>query len=350
MWDEVFVLCMLSLFLLMLRWACRTLPGEGWQIMGSVPITKNDSGTWVGMNLTYYGLFVSIACVLAVAIFLLLMGAIGVQAKISLLIVSALLGLCVPASGILARLVEKKHHTLTVGGASFLGVLMTPLVLWCADEIAASTVHEHVPMVPAMASLAIGYAVGEGIGRMACISFGCCYGKPLSECHGLTRRVIGQYNFVFAGATKKIAYESGLDGEPVVPIQAMTAVVYVAVGLGAMLLYLRSNYCAAFAVSMIVTQTWRALSENLRADYRGGGTISAYQIMAAVAVVYTVGLLWVLPFQQLPTANLMAGMTSLWDPTVPLYLEFLGLAVFLFSGRSKVTAATLSFHVLPDRL
>jgi hypothetical protein len=34
-----------------------------------------------------------------------------------------------------------------------------------------------------------------------------------------------------------------------------------------------------------VTQVWRFLSEFLRADYRGSGRISAYQVMALFAAV-----------------------------------------------------------------
>ncbi len=88
----------------------------------------------------------------------------------------------------------------------------------------------------------------------------------------------------------------------------------------------------------------------MRADYRGNGSISAYQIMAIVAVFYAVGLLLVLPAGPAGPANLSAGLHSLWDPMVLPFLQLLGLAVFLFSGRSKVTGSTLSFHVVSDRL
>ncbi|MBI5572526.1 MAG: prolipoprotein diacylglyceryl transferase [Desulfomonile tiedjei] len=350
MWDAAFISAMGLLFAMLLRWACRTLPGEDWQIMAAVPVAKRDSATWVGANLTYYGLFVSGSCVLGVTLFLVLMGAVGCQARISLLVVLVLLGLCVPASNVLARLVEKKHHTLTIGGASFLGVLVTPGILWCANAIAESAANLPVPMVPALASLSIAYAIGEGVGRLACISFGCCYGKPLADCSPWIRRAIGAHGFVFSGSTKKIAYEGGSLGKEVVPIQAMTSAVFLGIGLVSMFLYLGNHHFAAVAVSIVMTQTWRALSETLRADYRGGGTFSAYQVMAVVAAIYTLGLLWILPAEPVPPASLAAGVTALWDPVVPFALQSLGLAVFLFSGRSRVTGSTLSFHVLPDRL
>jgi hypothetical protein len=339
MWEAASIVVMGLLFMMLLRWACRTLPGEGWQIMAAIPVTKKDSATWIGANLTYYGLFV-----------LVLMGAVGCPARLSLAVVLVLLGLCVPASGVFARLVEKKQHTLTIGGASFLGVLIAPGIVWGVNAIAASGPSVHVPMLPALAALAIAYAVGEGVGRLACISFGCCYGKPLADCHPWLRRTIGAHGFVFAGSTKKIAYEGGWLGKEVVPIQAMTSAVFVGIGLVSMFLFLRNQYAAAVAVSMVLTQTWRALSETLRADYRGEGKFSAYQVMALVAGACTLGFLAIFPAEPVPDASLAAGITALWDPVVPFALQSLGLAVFLFSGRSSVTGSTLSFHVLPDRL
>ena len=56
-----------------------------------------------------------------------------------------------------------------------------------------------------------------------------------------------------------------------IPIQALTCLLYVGVGLIATLLFLNGNYDVAFVSSIAVTQGWRALSEVLRADYRGRG-------------------------------------------------------------------------------
>ena len=56
-----------------------------------------------------------------------------------------------------------------------------------------------------------------------------------------------------------------------IPIQALTCLLNVGVGLIATLLFLKGNYDVAFVSSMAVTQGWRTLSEVLRADYRGNG-------------------------------------------------------------------------------
>jgi hypothetical protein len=336
--------------LLLIRWAFAALPQERWQIMASVPLSRKDSGEWVGLNLTYYGVFVASACVLAVAAFLFLMGSVGCPVENSLLAVAIVLGLCLPASSILARVVEKKRHTLTVGGASFLGILIAPVIVWAVNRALGPDTSGTAIMLPSVAAMSIAYAFGEGVGRLACISFGCCYGKPLDDCPRWVQRLVGRKSFVFSGATKKISYESGLDGRHVIPIQGMTSILYVFTGLIAMLLFLKGYYGTALAISMVVTQAWRAFSETLRADYRGDGSISAYQIMALGAVAYAVVMLLVLPASPGSLPSLGEGLRTLWDPIVLAFLQLLGIGVFLFSGRSKVTASTLSFHVLTDRV
>ena len=185
-------------------------------------------------------------------------------------------------------------------------------------------------------------------------SFGCCYGKPCSECSGLARKLVGARAFVFSGKTKKIAYESGFDSVPVVPVQAMTAVVNKSVGLVGMLLFLNSYYSAALILSLVVSQLWRVWSETLRADYRGGGRISAYQIMALLSILFVMGLAYILPVeagsQPASSPDLAAGLASLWDPAVILFFQVIGIATFLFYGRSTMTGSTMSFHVFKQRI
>jgi prolipoprotein diacylglyceryltransferase len=92
-------------------------------------------------------------------------------------------------------------------------------------------VPADLPLMPVMAALATAYALGEGVGRLACISFGCCYGKPMDQVHPLLRRLFARHAFVFTGPTKKIAYADGLDGREIFPIQAVTATLYCAAAL-----------------------------------------------------------------------------------------------------------------------
>lgn len=349
MTDELFVLTLAACFGALLGWAFKTLPQERWQILASVPVSKEGPDNWTGVNLTYYGVFIALATVIAVSMILVLLAAISVPAKTIFIMVGLLFCLCFPAAKVIARAVENKPQTLTIGGASFLGFLASPGIVWAlgADSALGGS---HVPVLPALASMVIAYALGEGLGRLACISFGCCYGKPLAQCHPWLRRVIGSHAFVFSGKVKKIAYERGLDGKGVVPIQAITSVLYVTVALAGVLLYLKTYYSAAFIVTLTVTQSWRAASEFLRADYRGKGKLSAYQVMAVMAVAYGFLLLAAFSGESLPAANLKAGVVSLWDPGVLIFLHFVGLATFFFTGRSMVTASSMSFHVVKERI
>jgi len=201
-----------------------------------------------------------------------------------------------------------------------------------------------------MAALSVSYAFGEGIGRLACISFGCCYGKPLSVCHPLIQHLFRKRNFIFSGKTKKIAYANGWDGEPVLPIQAVTAVIYCGAGIAGVYLFLNGFYAAAFLESLIITQVWRSISEIFRADFRGDRKISAYQVMSLSAVIYAVVMVLLQSEASTATPNVLRGMGYLWHPAVILALQLLWAFVFLYTGRSRVTGSLVSFHVIRERI
>jgi prolipoprotein diacylglyceryltransferase len=261
-----------------------------------------------------------------------------------------ILSVAMPASQIVARLVEKKKHTLTVAGAFFVAVIFTPIFLWGVNVGLGDIIGMQIPIMPVMSTLAIAYAFGEGIGRLACISFGCCYGKPVHMAHPLLAKLFARWNFVFLGNTKKIAYASGLEGTQVIPIQALTAILYVGTGLMAALLFLKSYYLAAFILTMVVTQVWRFLSEALRADYRGQGRLSAYQIMALAATLYAIIIgLWLARVPAQP-ASLAHGLETLWHPAMLLFLQLLWIVSFVFTGKSSVTESRLAIHVCQDKI
>jgi hypothetical protein len=292
---------------------------------------------------------VATAVTAASALILILMASVGVSVQMTAVVLLIVLPVWAPAAKVVARIVENKPHTFTIGGATFVGIFVTPLAVWLTNALLASRGGTHIPLLPALAAVAVAYTIGEGIGRLACISFGCCYGKPISQCSGLVRRLFGHHAFVFSGKTKKIAYEGGLDGEKVVPIQAMTSVIHVGVGLATLLLFLNAAFLWALALSMVVTQAWRAFSETLRVDHRGEGTISAYQIMAIVAVALTMVLASFLASDPARTPDLLSGLSALWHPAVILALQVVWAGTFLVTGRSMVTGSILSFHVFEDR-
>jgi hypothetical protein len=345
--NAVFVLVLGTGLAALLRWGFRVLPQEGWQILATLPVRKDHSGRWVGVNLTYYGLLTASGGLLAILTFLLLMGSIGQPLGTALIVVGIVLLCCLPATRLIARIVERKQHTSSISGAVFTGMLLAPLVVIAINRCGGAY---RIPMAPAMTALTIAYLLGEGVGRLACISFGCCYGKPLSDVGPVARRLFDKFHFAFHGATKKIAYASGLEGIKVVPIQALTSVLYLATGLAGMLLFLGSFYRSAYVLTIIVAQVWRVASEMLRADYRGEGRLTAYQKLALFGIAYAIGLGIVLPPVRGVTPEISAGIAALWNPLVIVVLQGLWAVLFIVTGWSMVTGGVLSFHVHRDRV
>lgn len=350
MWNELFVLALGAIFFAYLSWGFRHLPGEKWQILATLPARLDAAGHWQGLNLTYYGLFSSAAQLVSVVMIFLLFGAIGVTRAETVMMVVVVLGVCIPASKFMALLVEKKTAVLTIGGAAFVGVLLAPWAILLTNATIGDYLGTRIPLVPTLAAMSIAYAFGEGLGRLACISFGCCYGKPLAQSPLLLQRLFRDRHFVFHGALKKIAYAGNMAGEKVVPIQAVTALLYTAVGLVGILLFLNNAYSSALLLTLGVTQLWRALSETWRADYRGAGKISAYQVFAVLSVIYGAGLLAFLPVDELPQASLLQGFETLWHPGMVLFFIGLWLVTFLYYGRSLVTGSRLSLYLCQDRI
>ncbi|MBN2254813.1 MAG: prolipoprotein diacylglyceryl transferase [Deltaproteobacteria bacterium] len=333
----------------LLAWGFKVLPAERWQILACIPQKKLENGTWKGLNLTYYGFFNALAYLFSVAVLLCLMASIAVPLSVVLVMTIAVFALCVPASKCIARWVEKKPHTFTVGGASFVGIITVPWIVLGIDRVISPWYETNLEVIPTLAAVSIAYALGEGIGRLACISFGCCYGKPVSESPLWLRRIFEKYYFVFQGKTKKISYANSLEGVKVVPIQAMTSILYVCVGVVGIYLFLEEHFMISFLLTLITTQVWRILSEFLRADYRGENNISAYQIMAGVAVCYSAALLFVLPPSDMHAPDVLAGLRAMWSPAVIICLRVLWLATFIYTGISDVTGSDVNLRVVRDR-
>jgi hypothetical protein len=340
--NELFVAGGAVFFAVLFRWAFRVLPDEKWQFLASVPHRHLEDGNWQGINITYYGLFNALAHVVSLSLLLMLTGAVGVSIDKILGILLALMCICIPSSRLLARLIEKKAHTFTVGGASFVGIVLAP----AAVSFVYRTIYPAVPVLflPILAAMSIAYAVGEGVGRLACISFGCCYGKPMDSCHPFLQRLFSRRAFVFTGGTKKIAYAGGLDNQKVFPIQAVTSTILIGTALVGIYLFLNGSYGQAFVLTIVVTQGWRLLSEMLRADYRGNRAFSVYQIFAILAVIYAL-ILWPFLPAAVAVADIRLGVHSLWQPGVILFLQAWGACIFWYTGRSYVTGAHILFHI-----
>jgi hypothetical protein len=355
----VFFLICTCFSALYLGWGFIYLPQERWQMLASIPLQRSHEGHWQGINLTFYGLLTANAYLLSTTMLVFLLSSVNVPLYPLLALVLCLLGVCVPASSLVARWVEGKAHTFTVGGAVFVGILTAPWIIVAINRISASMHNvEHLPLLPCLAAMGIAYAYGEGFGRLACISFGCCYGKAVYTCPSFFQFLFARFNLVFKGATKKVSYAGNLEGQPLVPIQFITAILYVATALGATLLFLYTHFLAAFILAGLVTQGWRIISETLRADHRGEQNISAYQWMGIVSMGYILifGILtatadgWLNSTALSISAEIGAGLNALWNPLVLIALQLLWWAMFLYTGCSSVTGSNVSFHVKRERV
>lgn len=328
-------------------WSFRHLPSDRWQVLATIPRRQDAQGDWQGLNLTWYGFFTASAYVIAVATFLVLIATIPAHIGAAATLVALTLVLCVPASRWVSRIIDRKPYGFTVAGAYTLGAVVMPLL---AGAINLAAAEELILLAPTLAAGAIALVIGEGIGRLACISFGCCYGIPLAECPNAVSRLFLHRGFRFIGDTKKASYESGLSGVLLVPIQAMTAVVLTVTAFAATALFLNGLYRAAFVSAVVVSQLWRFASEWLRADDRGSGRITAYQWMALGFVVYGALGALIVADRPAPTVSLYEAASKLWNPLGLLALQALWALVFLYTGCSRTTAASLRLHVCRDRV
>lgn len=348
--NEIFVAVLAVFYVAVLSWGFRHFPGEKWQILATLPWRKSEAGHWHGTNLTAYGLITASAYVISLIVLFILIGALQVALTDMMIVAAVLLAIVTPASRWVARLIEGKPYGFTVGGAAFVGIVIAPWLLVAANRFFLAP-EAAIPLIPTLAAFAIAYAFGEGTGRLACISFGCCYGKPLAQCHPVVQKIFKDKHFVFQGKIKKIAWEGKMDGEKVVPIQAVTCVIYVATGLLATLLFLYAHYTAALMLALVVTQAWRVFSEMLRADFRGGWQkLSAYQLLALAGIPYVAAIAWLFPTGGTTAPDVLRGLNDLWQPGMILFIQIVWLASFLYSGRSMVTSSLVSFQLHEDRI
>jgi prolipoprotein diacylglyceryltransferase len=329
-----------------LAWGFRRLPREGWQILAAVPKRRDSAGGWTGVNLTWYGVLFATAFAAAVALLVVLLGAVGVETIPLASLAATIAVVCMTGARFVARVVERRPYTFTVGGAVFLGVLVFPWILMLENAVLDAAGRDRLPALAVLAAFSIAHAYGEGLGRLACISFGCCYGRPVEQMPRLFRRCLGPAaSFRFEGETKKVAYEGRLEGRAVAAVQGWTSVVLVSTALLATAIFLQGRFGTSLVVALGTSQGWRFVSEAFRADWRGGGRLSAYQAMAALSLAYAAGVAFVIPSEAGPPVQLSRGLEALWKPEALLAVQALWLGVFLLTGRSQMTASTLHVHV-----
>lgn len=348
--DVLFLSTTAALLYALMFWGFRHLPQERWQMLAVLPSRKKDPHFWHGINLTYYGFFLATSQFLALVLLLVLIGAMDISLPGTLLATAMILAVCLPAARVVAILVENKRHTFTIGGASFVGIILAPFCIMAARGIVDGFAACHLPTIPVMAAMAVAYTLGEGLGRLGCLSFGCCYGKPLKSCPPMVQRLFERHATVFHGRIKKVEYESRLAGEPLVPIQAITCLLYTTTALVGSYLYLRQHCTAALIICIGVTQSWRLFSELFRADYRGEGKVTVYQKMGGLAILYICAISLLPHGELLARPAILKGLAQLWQPAIIVGLQLAWLVFFLYFGRSTVTSATIAFTLHHERV
>ena len=334
-----FTLVLVVIDAVILAWGLRVLPREHMQILASIPRQRKEDGEWQGLNLTWYGALQAVSMTSAIVLALLLAGAARVPFLSIVFTLGVELAAALPAAGLVARLVERQRGTFTVGGAVFVSTLLAPWAAFLGDLVLGGD-----NALPAVAALAVAYPFGEGMGRLACISFGCCYGRRLADCGPRVRALFGSRPAVVVGPTRKAAYAGHCEGESLVPAPALSAMTLSAAGLGGVPLYLAGHFRAAVALSLGVAFAWRFASEFLRADYRGEGQLSAYQWMALACLAYTLAGLPLIA-SSVRSPDIRLGLPVLGSPVVMVALAILGVIVFLYFGVSRVTAASIRLEV-----
>ena len=281
--NAAFVAILAALMAALFVWGFKTLPRERWQMIAAVPVAKDHHGDWRGMNLTFYGFFSATGCIFGMGLALLLLASVHVSMLVAMILVAGMIVLCLPASRLVAAIVEKKSNTYTIAGAAFVAAMLLPPVVWLGEKLLPGwglTLYA----VPTLAATAIAYALAEAIGRLACMSFGCCYGMPLRDASPRMARIFRRFNTVFHGDTKKAAYASHLQHEPLIPVQALTSVVFTVSGLAGLIFFVMQYWRLAVLIPVIGTWGWRAIVENLRADHRGPTRVSVYPILSLMAL------------------------------------------------------------------
>ena len=343
--NLTFLIGCVAIAALALPLAFRLLPRERWQFLATIPLRRQASG-WSGLNFTSYGFISATASFAAVFMYAVMLGAAGVPAVGIALSALAFLLVCAPAAKLIAWWVEGDKDTFTVGGASFVGILMMPAVVWLLNQAYAHRSDVTFELWPLLGAMGVAYVIGEGIGRLACISFGCCWGTPLHEAAPWLQRLFARFHFRFDGCTRKIHYRGKLGDTAVIPVQALTSTLFIGVGIAGAALFLSGRLASAFVLTLVTSQVWRVVSEIFRADPRGGRTFTVYQAMALAAAVYVVGIAVVARGGGVVEPLMVAaGLAPLWSPTTLLAGQALWVTMFLYMGTSTVSGAHLEYFV-----
>src|SRR5271166_6104381 len=152
MLNVLFVAAIAALMSGLLCWGFRTLPAERWQMIAAVPTAKNDEGAWQGINLTFYGFFSATGITFGIALAILLVASVRMPLTVGFVLVMATVALCLPASHLVAAVVERKRNTFTIAGAAFVASLIVPPAVWFGERALRSWALVNIFALPLLAA------------------------------------------------------------------------------------------------------------------------------------------------------------------------------------------------------
>ncbi|MFH0976294.1 MAG: prolipoprotein diacylglyceryl transferase family protein [Spirochaetota bacterium] len=314
---------------------------ERYQVLFCFPTEKKEN-SWSGFCITWYGLIISLSFTFSFIIFVFLMGSSGISYLSVVIPVLISVAIGVLASKLLAERIEKTKATISVAAAMFTSFLLIPPSFFIYGKIFSET---PIPVMIVLSSISIAFAFGEGYGRIACISFGCCYGKPVDKTGWFLRRIFHRMNFTFRGGLKKASYAGNLEGSPLVPIQGITSIVNVLTGITGIVLYYHGNFSSTLLTVIISLSAWRILSEQFRIDNRGSGKISAYQIMSLFNIGYSVFISVALYSANPLLPDFEKGINAVLSREIfPVSIVIFSI-LLIFYGKSKVIFPEIKLKV-----
>lgn len=322
-------------------------PSKDRQFLASIPLKRNEDGSFQGLNVTTYGLMNGIAYTFGTSIFLFLSSSSKTDAGMIILSVLVILLICIPASKIVATIVEKKYNTFTVSGGSFVGGVLSPIIFYIFLYLhyKDSNIALSKTLI-LLGAISTAYLFGEGLGRLGCLSFGCCYGSRVDSLKGGLKIILSKFYTKFYGDTKKVAYEGGLEGEKTVPVQTIAVIFLNSISLFSTILFLNEFFISSFLLSVISAQLFRFFSEFLRSDFRGNRKITVYQIFSIIIIFYSIAVAYLLNRDGITQqVDLEIGLSIFYNVWVLVLLQAIFWITLIYTGISRVTYSKITFHV-----
>ncbi len=333
---HIFITFILGISLIIL-WGLKNFHKDNYQFLVVIPYKKLKDNVYRGLNITFYGIITAFSYTVSVFIFISLIKLIEFPEEGAYFLVIVILVVGFPSSKILAYLIENRKNTLTVGGAIFVSAIISVPTVFLVIVYLNLDINQY--FLPILTSLSISATLGEGIGRLACLSFGCCYGKPMKQINFLPSLLKVKFN----SSTKKAVYDSNYVNVELLNIQGLVVIVYTFIALSSILLFISQKYYIAFILTFIIPPLIRFFSEFLRDDHRGSTKISIYQVFSIILSLY--GLFFLLLFYKRFNTVIELNINLTYSLIDLVVLASIFFITFWHTGISKVTDSEIKFQV-----